>query len=180
MPVVARKTAIGLVLAFTVLGATAEAEAQDGTLAVAVELEAGAQMALSDSAQLADQEPSFLMTLGGGLYPTRNVRLALEGRFDLAEEMRHHELLGTATYFVDLRLFEVFAGLGVGRYWRDLDGPGFSDEGFVIGMEGGARVGLVGPLSGSVFVSHTIAESQHDDPVWTHATQVGLAVSLKL
>jgi len=177
---VARKHVLGLVLAFTVVGTASTAEAQEGPLAVAVELEAGAQMALSDSAQLSDEEPSFLMTLGGGLYPTRNVRLALEGRFDLAEGMRHHELMGTATYFVDLRLFEVFAGLGVGRYWRDLDGPGFSDEGFVIGVDGGARVGLVGPLSASVIVSHTIAESQHDDPVWTHATQVGMAVSLKL
>lgn len=177
---VARKHAIGLVLAFTIVGTAAQAEAQDSPLAIAVELEAGAQMALSDSAQLAEQEPGFLMTLGGGIYPTENVRLAIEGRFDLADGMRHHELLGTATYFVDLRLFEVFAGLGVGRYWRDLDGPGFSDEGFVFGIDGGARIGLVGPLSASLSIAHTISESHHDDPVWTHATQVGLAVSLKL
>lgn len=157
-----------------------EARAQEGSLALAVELEAGAQMAVSDTAQLSDQEPGFLLTLAGGVYAARNVRLAIEGRFDLADDARHHELLGTATYFVDLRLFELFAGLGVGRYWRDLDGPGFSDQGFVIGVDGGARFGLAGPLSASVIVSHTLSESQHDDPVWAHATQVGAAISLKL
>lgn len=162
------------------LGTATEASAQDESMALAVELEAGAQMAVMDNAQLSEEGPGFLMTLAGGLYPTRNVRLAIEGRFDLADDARHHELLGTATYFVDLHLVELFAGLGVGRYWRDLDGPNFSDEGFLVGVDGGVRFGLVGPLSASVLVSHTISESQHDDPVWTHATQVGAAVSLKL
>ena len=167
-------------MALGLLGSASAAQAQDDSLAVAVELEAGAQMAVSDSAQMSDEDPPFLMTIAGGFYPSRNVRIALEGRFDLAESARHNQVLGTATYFVDLRLVEIFAGLGVGRYWRDLDGPGFSDEGFVIGVDAGARFGLAGPLSASVILAHTIAESQHEDPVWAHATQVGAAISLKL
>lgn len=176
-----QRFSIGLVLALAVVAAAPLARAQDGdSLAVAVELEAGAQVAISNSAQLAEQDPPFLMTVAGGFYPSRSVRLAIEGHFDLEDDSRRTELSGTATYFLDLRVVEVFAGLGVGRYWRDLDGPMFSDQGFIIGIDAGARFGLVGPISASVLVGHTIAESQHGNPVWAQATQVGAALSLKL
>lgn len=177
----AQRIWIGSLVTLATLAAASLAQAQDGeSLALAVELEAGAQMAVSSSAQLANEDPPFLMTLAGGFYPSRSVRLALDGHFDLDPQARRDEVLGTVTYFLDLHLAQLFAGLGVGRYWRDLDGPSFSDEGFIIGVQAGARIDLVGPIAASVLVSHTFAESQHDDPVWAQSTQVGATLSLKL
>jgi len=152
----------------------------DDALGVDFELVAGGRVAVADSAPFSDRVSPFRVSLGGGVYPTDRVRLGIEGRFDVADDARHHELVGTATYFVDLRLVELFAGVEVGRYWRDVDAPSFSDAGFVLGVQGGVRLDLVGPLSCSVLVGHTISESRHENPVWLHATQVGAALGVRL
>ncbi|MBI2895123.1 MAG: hypothetical protein HYY06_16320 [Deltaproteobacteria bacterium] len=157
--------------------------AEDGdSLGVALELQAGAQLTLNDTARFSNEEPPLLMGLAGGFYLTDNLRLAVAGKFDLDANSSHTELQGSATYFLDLRLVTLFAGLGVGRYWREVGGQDwtFDDQGFLASLDGGVRVRLVGPLSASAVFTYSLAESRHEDPVWAHAARAGLALSLKL
>jgi hypothetical protein len=183
------------VLALSVLLCASEAHAdvtlQNGaTEAGRIELRAGGQSELSNSARFADETPSSAITFGAGYFPVDNIQVGLGGSVGvLASSARAQEAYAHAAAFFRLPILRAFAGLRAGYYRVEVSGSDymFDDRGPRVALDLGFRLAVPRSREARVFAEPTVtlsfvgSSSIHDErnssyPGWTRALLVGVAV----
>jgi hypothetical protein len=154
-----------------------------------VDLSVGTHLALADSAELHEENDRLRISTSAGFFVLDNLTVGIRGRFGVpAEDSESYEAMATTSYsFLRVPLAYVFAGAGLGYYWREVRGSDwvFHDDGFTANIDLGLSLAFSRWIAPAVVFTYALSHSKHHEinssyPAWTHGLLAGVTVSFSI
>jgi hypothetical protein len=152
-----------------------------------VDLQVGTHVTLADSARFSEENDRVRLSASASVYLLEDLAVGVRGRFGVPGDPAHsYEVLATASYdFLRIPLAHLFAGAGLGYYWREVWGSDwvFNDDGFCANLETGLRFAFSRWIVPAVVFTYALSHSQHHErnssyPEWTHGLLAGVTLSV--
>jgi hypothetical protein len=154
-----------------------------------VDLSVGTHLALADSAELHEENDRLRISTSAGFFVRDNLTVGIRGRFGVpAGRSESYEAMATTTFsFLRVPLANVFAGAGLGYYWREVRGSDwvFHDDGFTANLDVGLSLAFSRWIAPAVVFTYALSHSKHNDinssyPAWTHGLLAGVTLSFSI